>query len=61
LGNDCIPNSFLRVIGPKLTEVVVWLVNVYWALGYFLARFKEVRIVVLRKLGKLFYSNLGVW
>ena len=40
---------------------MVQLVNVYWALGYFLARFKEVRIVVLRKPSKPSYSDPGAW
>jgi len=58
-GNDRIPNGFLRAMGPKLAEAVVRLVNAYWALGHFPARFKEARIVVLRKPGKPSYSNLG--
>jgi len=40
---------------------VARLANAYWALGYFLARFKEAKIVVLRKPGKPSYSNLGTW
>jgi len=60
LGNDRIPNSFLRAIGLKLVEAVVRLANAYWALGHFPARFKEAQIVILRKPGKPSYSNLGV-
>ena len=59
-GNDRIPNGFLRTIGPKLAEAIVWLANVYWALGHFPARFKEVQIIVLRKPGKSSYNNLGI-
>jgi len=41
LGNNRIPNGFLRAIGPKLAEAVVRLANIYWALGHFPARFKK--------------------
>jgi hypothetical protein len=60
-GNDRIPNSFLRVMGPKLAEAVAQLVNACWALGHFLARFKEARTVVLRKPRKPSYSEPGAW
>ena len=48
-------------MGPKLAEAVVQLANAYWALGYFPARFKEARTVVLRKPGKPSYSDPGAW
>ena len=60
-GNDCIPNGFLRAMGPKLKEAVARLANACWALGHFPTRFKEVRIVVLRKPGKSSYSDPGTW
>ena len=40
---------------------MIQLANVYWALGHFSARFKEVRTVVLRKPGKPSYNNPGAW
>ena len=58
-GNDRIPNGFLRAMGPKLAEAVAQLTNACWALGHFPARFKEARTVVLYKLGKPSYSDLG--
>jgi hypothetical protein len=60
-GNNRIPNSFLRAIGPKLAEAVAQLANACWALGHFPARFKEARTVVLRKPGKPSYSDPGAW
>jgi len=48
-------------MGPKLAEAVARLANACWALGHFLARFKEARTVVLRKPGKPSYSNPGAW
>jgi len=59
LGNNYIPNGFLRAISPKLAEAVARLANACWALGHFPARFKEARIVILHKPGKPSYSNLG--
>ena len=44
-----------------MAEAVARLANVCLALGYFLARFKEVQIVVLCKPGKPSYNNLGTW
>ena len=48
-------------MGPKLAEAVAQLANACWALRHFLARFKKVQIVILRKLGKPLYSNPGAW
>ena len=61
LGNDYIPNGFLRAMGSKLAETVAQLANAYWALGYFPARFKKAQTVILCKPGKPSYSNLNAW
>ena len=48
-------------MGPKLAEAVAQLANACWATGHFLARFIEVRTVVLQKPGKPAYSEPGAW
>lgn len=58
-GNDRIPNGFLRAMGPRLVEAVAQLANAYWALKHFLTKFKEARTIVLYKLRKPLYSELG--
>ena len=51
-GLDGIPNGFLRACGKPVVEAIRRITACSLAIGHFPARFKEARVIVLRKPGK---------
>ncbi|CCE32691.1 uncharacterized protein CPUR_06555 [Claviceps purpurea 20.1] len=51
-GLDEMPAGLLKACGPSLTRVLVHLLNNSCRLGYYPARFRKAKVIVLRKLGK---------
>ncbi|CCE30700.1 uncharacterized protein CPUR_04549 [Claviceps purpurea 20.1] len=62
-GLDELPAGFLKACGPALTKVLVHLLNSSCRLGYYPARFRKAKVVILRKQGKKpeEYHEAGGW
>ena len=58
-GPDGVPIEFLKAIGNPIAAVITKLATSCWRLGYYPDRFLEAKTIVLKKLGKVTYSNLG--
>jgi hypothetical protein len=61
LGIDEIPNRFLHAMGELLIQALTVLINQCWAAEYYPKQFRAARTIVLRKLDKLDYTDLGAW
>ncbi len=60
-GYDGIPNSFLKQGGKPVQLALASLTEACWAAGYFPARFRQARTVVIRKPRKESYEEAGSW
>ncbi|CCE29306.1 uncharacterized protein CPUR_02999 [Claviceps purpurea 20.1] len=62
-GLDELPAGFLKACGPALTKVLVHLLNSSYRLGYYPARFRKAKVVILRRQGKKpeEYHEAGGW
>ena len=60
-GKDKLPNGFLKVLGPKFCQAIAVLTSTCWRLEYFPEKFKNAKIVCLRKPGKGIYNQAKAW
>ena len=61
LGPDGVLMEFLKAMGNPMAVAIAKLATSCWRLGYYPDRFLEAKTIVLKKPGKITYSNLGVW
>lgn len=60
-GVNRIPSRFLKAMGKPYYRVVAALATNCWSAGYYPARFKEAKTIVLKKPGKASYKEAGSW
>jgi hypothetical protein len=58
LGADKIPNRFLQEMGELLAKALQSLITAVFRTSHYPTRFRVARTIILRKLGKLDYSDL---
>jgi ribonuclease HI len=56
-GPDCIVNEALKLVLPRVKNIVMWIFNTSFEIGYFPAVFRESTTIVLRKPGKESYKT----
>ena len=60
-GNNEVPFSFLKGLGPSIITAITALTNASWQLQHFPAFFRKARAVVIKKLGKDTYETASSW
>src|SRR5450432_3746631 len=61
LGKDGLPADFLKAMGRPMAEAITSLLDACWSTGYYPARFREARTIVLKKPGKELYREPKAW
>src|SRR5271167_4172872 len=60
-GSDGIATDFLKAMGEPLVLAIASLLTASWNAGYYPARFREARTIVLKKPGKGVYHDPKAW
>ena len=60
-GNNKVPFSFFKGLGPSIITAITALTNASWRLQHFPVFLRKARTVVIKKLGKDTYETTSSW
>jgi len=60
-GDDEIPFSFLKILGPPVIKVLTHITNASWELEHLPLFLKKARTIVIKKPEKPLYKTVNAW